>query len=64
MYILSDRKTYPEKFEKGLPDDRTDDGVNLVLIEGVHTFHITATLVYLTSQLQPMNTVTFSTVDL
>ena len=43
--------SYPEKSEEGSSDEWGDERVNMISIEQIHSFHITATLVHSTSQL-------------
>ena len=44
-----------EKLEEGMLHDRGNGWINLVLVQSVHTLYITATVVNLTLQLEPMN---------
>ena len=43
---------YPEELEEGSVCESCDERVDLVPVEGVHSFHIAATLIHLTFQLQ------------
>lgn len=51
MFSVTDLK----EFKKGLLGERTDDWVDPVPVECIHTLHITTTVIHLTSQLQTMN---------